>query len=354
MLPLGRTRSPARQRSAATSSCSATPLKGRSRSDPYVIGFPWWLEDPDPTERKADRFTGQARYAGIMLGYAVLALLGLRYFPPSWTTSPADVATSAFLAPAWLGVFRGVSALLVLAVILYLVFGPAKSQSESRLDGNEIFLRISGWWRLGGLTQSGWILVGLYMALASALTFAVWLNPDASANKQPSTLACAASSLLGVAFGFSLLITTVVTFVLVPLDHAAGHSVAGYFGTADLILHNANVALMTLEVLLGSLAVDFRSCLCRTCPCLLARPLLVSLALSPLSLCGPLALRAKPPVPATLHVFSRSDVAFVVLFGCAYLVWHQFVRYRLTRTLIYSFLSWQCQHSKTKKMLHCT
>lgn len=232
-----------------------------------------------------------------MLGYAVLALLGLRYFPPSWTTSPADVATSAFLAPAWLGVFRGVSALLVLAVILYLVFGPAKSQSESRLDGNEIFLRISGWWRLGGLTQSGWILVGLYMALASALTFAVWLNPDASANKQPSTLACAASSLLGVAFGFSLLITTVVTFVLVPLDHAAGHSVAGYFGTADLILHNANVALMTLEVLLGSLAVDF------------------------------------------------SDVAFVVLFGCAYLVWHQFVRYRLTRTLIYSFLSWQSPHA---------
>jgi hypothetical protein len=34
-------------------------------------------------------------------------------------------------------------------------------------------------------------------------------------------------------------------------------------------------------------------------------------------------------------------VAFVVLVGCVYLLWHQFIRYRLTRTLIYPFLSWQ-------------
>ena len=34
-------------------------------------------------------------------------------------------------------------------------------------------------------------------------------------------------------------------------------------------------------------------------------------------------------------------MAFVVLVGCVYLLWHQFIRYRLTRTLIYPFLSWQ-------------
>jgi len=262
-----------------------------------VIGAPWWLDDPDPSERTSDWATGQARYAGIMLGYAALALLGLRFFPPVWTTSPADVAASALLSPAWLCGFRAAAALLVLLLVLHLVLGPAKTQSESRLDGSEVFLRIGGCWRLGGLTQLGWILVGCYFALSSWLTYAVWLDPTAPAHQHPSTLSCAASSLLGVAFGFSLLITTVVTFVLVPLDHAAGHSLLGYFRPDELILHNANVALMTLDVLVNSLSVDF------------------------------------------------GDVAFVVLVGCVYLLWHQFIRYRLTRTLIYPFLSWQSPHA---------
>jgi len=182
-----------------------------------VIGVPWWLDDPDPSERTSDWATGQARYAGIMLGYAALALLGLRYFPPAWTTSPADVAASALLSPAWLcgsnpnpnpspspspnpnphphpnpnpnpkqawlcG-FRAAAALLVLLLVLHLVLGPPKTQSESRLDGSEIFLRIGGCWRLGGLTQCGWILVGCYFGLSSWLTRAVWLDPTAPAHE---------------------------------------------------------------------------------------------------------------------------------------------------------------------------
>ena len=51
--------------------------------------------------------------------------------------------------------------------------------------------------------------VGCYFALSSWLTYAVWLDPAAPAHQHPSALSCAASSLLGVAFGFSLLITTV-------------------------------------------------------------------------------------------------------------------------------------------------
>ena len=30
--------------------------------------------------------------------------------------------------------------------------------------------------------------------------------------------------------------------MLVPLEHAAGHSVLGYFRPEELVLHNANVA----------------------------------------------------------------------------------------------------------------
>ena len=162
-MPARRTpsRSPAKARpTKASAAAPAAALQGRSRDHPYVIGEPWWLEDPDASERTSDWATGQARYAGIMLGYAALALLGLRFFPPAWTTAPADVAASALLSPAWLCGLRAAAALLVLLLVLHLVLGPAKTQSESRLDGSEVFLRIGGCWRLGGLTQCGWILVG--------------------------------------------------------------------------------------------------------------------------------------------------------------------------------------------------
>ena len=157
--PARRAASPATARPTKAARTAAA-LQGRSRDHPYVIGVPWWLDDPDPSERTSDWATGQARYAGIMLGYAALALLGLRFFPPAWTTAPADVAASALLSPAWLCGLRAAAALLVLLLVLHLVLGPAKTQSESRLDGSEVFLRIGGCWRLGGLTQCGWILVG--------------------------------------------------------------------------------------------------------------------------------------------------------------------------------------------------
>lgn len=275
------------------------PQPGRTPELAHTIGKPWWLDDPDPTERDAStaRFVGQGRFACIMALYAVLAALALKFAPPVWTTTAADVARSSVLPAEWLGAFRATGALLVLAVVLSLMLGPPKCQSETTLDGRELFLRIGGAWQLGGLTQTGWVLIGLYLAVSSYVTWTVWASPDDEAHKTPSSLACGLSSLLGVAFGFSLLITMVVTFLLVPLEHSAGHSVAGYFGRNDLIMHNANVGLMTLEVLLGSLSIDMR------------------------------------------------DLAFVVLFGCSYLVWHQFIRYRYTRTLIYSFLSWQSPHA---------
>jgi len=219
------------------------PQPGRTPELAHKIGQPWWLDDPDPTERDASatRFVGQGRFACIMAGYALLAAALLTFFPPVWTTTAADVAYSSVLPAEWLGAFRAAGALLVLAVVLSLTLGPAKCQSETTLDGRELFLRIGGAWQLGGLTQTGWVLIGLYLAVSSYVTFAVWASPGDAAHRLPSSLACGLNSLLGVGFGFSLLITMVVTFVLVPLEHSQGHSVAGYFGLNDLIMHNRMV-----------------------------------------------------------------------------------------------------------------
>ena len=89
------------------------------------------------------------------LGRAVRTACGTYRVP----CGAPQVAASALLSSAWLCGLRAAAALLVLLLVLHLVLGPPKTQSENRLDGSEVFLRIGGCWRLGGLTQCGWILV---------------------------------------------------------------------------------------------------------------------------------------------------------------------------------------------------
>ena len=128
-------RSPAKARPARATAAAPVALPGRSREHPLVIGEPWWVDDPDPSERTSDWATGQARYAGIMLGYAALALLGLRYFPPAWTTSPADVAASAPPSPAWPCGFRAAAAPPGLLLVLHRGLGPAQAPPRAGRDG---------------------------------------------------------------------------------------------------------------------------------------------------------------------------------------------------------------------------
>ena len=52
-----------------------------------------------------------------------------------------------------------------------------------------------------------------------------------------------------------------------------------------------------------------------------------------------------------LHVDVR-DIAYCLLFGGAYVFWHQFVRYHRTRTLLYFFLNWQVASPHVSPYLH--
>ena len=99
------------------------------------------------------------------------------------------------------------------------------------------------------------------------------------------------STLVLTAACSSRVLTVVVSFVLIPAsvrDTVEGP--IGLFRFDELLQHNLNIAIVVGEVLLNEIHVSVR------------------------------------------------DAPYALLFGCAYLVWHQYVRFALTRTLIYFFL----------------
>ena len=105
--------------------------------------------------------------------------------------------------------------------------------------------------------------------------------------------------LLGVSSTYAMMVTTIVTFVLIPSKarRAKALQLDLFCGFFPLIMHNANLILMVAELLLSGMHVDAR------------------------------------------------HLPFAILFGATYACWHQFVRWRLTHTLVYYFLSWKHPHS---------
>ena len=143
------------------------------------------------------------------------------------------------------------------------------------------------------------MLIVLYFGFASWVSWRVYLSPSAASHAAPSFAANMAVLLLGVSSTYAMMVTTIVTFVLIPSKarRAKALQLDLFCGFFPLIMHNANLILMVAELLLSGMHVDAR------------------------------------------------HLPFAILFGATYACWHQFVRWRLTHTLVYYFLSWKHPHS---------
>ena len=181
------------------------------------LGEPWWI-DINPRDAPPAAAPGLTRYLATMVVLA-LAMLGslivsARAQLLTWTTSTADVAASPVLGRRGLAVWRCLAALGVSGVSLNLALRETRSQLED-LDRRGRDFSYSGAWRFQGLTGWAWLLINVYFTLVACLTLA----PTSTV---PSAAACIAETLLGAAFAFSLLVTSVVTFVLIPSKQRAG------------------------------------------------------------------------------------------------------------------------------------
>ena len=128
------------------------------------------------------------------------------------------------------------------------------------------------------------------------MSVSVYLLPDAPSHASPSFAANMAVLLLGLSSTYAMMVTTIVSFVLIP-SRARRETGYLFYSFFPLVMHNANLALMVAELLISGMHVD------------------------------------------------EHHLPFAILFGSAYVLWHQLVRWRLTHTLLYFFLSWKHPHT---------
>lgn len=256
--------------------------------DALTLGDPWWEADQDELSRPPA--PGKSRYLAATAAIGVVSVGSLLASTHNgalrWTATAADVASSPLL-PWWSFALWRVFATLGVSALSVRHYCTETLGVIEDLDRRGRLFRYRGFWRFQGLTGVSWLLLNAYFVLATVLT----LRPS-TATRVSSVAACAAQVLMSTSWALALLVTTVVTFWLIPARVSANLSVDEYYNFNALVMHNANVWLMGIDVWLSTVKVD-----------LLQLP-----------------------------------IATIV--GVLYIFWHQSLRYARTRTLLYHFLNW--------------
>eukprot|EP00325_Prymnesiales_sp_UTEX-LB-985_P023494 CAMPEP_0174733574 /NCGR_PEP_ID=MMETSP1094-20130205/61597_1 /TAXON_ID=156173 /ORGANISM="Chrysochromulina brevifilum, Strain UTEX LB 985" /LENGTH=320 /DNA_ID=CAMNT_0015936261 /DNA_START=26 /DNA_END=988 /DNA_ORIENTATION=- len=254
------------------------------------LGTPWWEHDAYEASQTQKNQVGLGWYAVYLLVFAAGALVSLFAFPTPCNDTLASFDAVDSLPSMILFAYRVGAFSLIAYTLITRCFVEVEVRMET-LARREIVAISHGLWRFQGLTQWQFALIGIYFGAAASIQYCLITEmPQVHA---PSGLACAASTLLGVALSLALLTTVIVTFVLIPSKMKQGHSVDSFFQRGDLIMHNLNSLLLLVDLL---------------------------------------ASRTR------IHL---TDLPYTVLVGCIYVTFHHYIRFPRTRTLLYFFLSWQ-------------
>ena len=253
------------------------------------LGDPWWLYDKDELSRELEAAPRRQYFAvvGCVATLCVSSLIwSTRKGALRWAATPWQAARSPVLTAGVLIAWRVAAAIGITSLTVARACRASTGVLED-LDRRGRGFRYSGIWRFQGLTSWSWLLINAYFLLTAGLT----VQPSPSKHAA-SVVAGACRALMGSAFAFALLVTSVVSFVLIPSRRDRQIGLSEYFRPQALVMHNANVALMGVEVWVSGMAVQLHQL--------------------------PLAL----------------------LFGCLYVTYHNGWRYQRTRTLLYFFLNW--------------
>ena len=258
------------------------------------LGDRWWERDSIESAATATCSEGLGWYAVYIFLYVCCAVALLVAAPSACIATPASYLPVASVPPIALLSFRAGFAVFVAFVTVRRTFIECDTEEETLEPRRKIATISHGWWRLCGLTQWQFMTIGVYFALALRVQHgAMSAGRDAAWLHAPSALACVTSTVLGVAFSLAFLTTTVVTFVLVPSKIKNGVSARNFFFFDELVMHNANSFVLVVDLLLSNQRIQL------------------------------------------------TDLPYTVMFMVVYGVFHHYVRYPRTRTLLYFFLSWK-------------
>jgi len=106
--------------------------------------------------------------------------------------------------------------------------------------------------RLAAFTMWHFALIGISYAVSGAAT---WIH--SSGGTVPEWILISSPILFTTSFASAILVTCVITFQIVPDNLAKGLPVSRLFTWYEIVMHNANVALMGFSLLINGMQVEW-------------------------------------------------------------------------------------------------
>jgi hypothetical protein len=187
------------------------------------------------------------RFAGVAVVVASIissAVWWWVYHPGSPEISLRQVATSDFVPLGVVVLFRCACA-AVAFYTLWCVYSDNEGLEMQYLEAQVTLRRLGRW-----TTFTVWCftLFFVYFTFAAYCSGAVLVGRGATV---PSQVVGATLVLFEISYPMSLLVTATVTFVLVPVARRYHHSMDRMFRWRALIMHNGNVLMMQLAMLMA-------------------------------------------------------------------------------------------------------
>ena len=205
-----------------------------------------WLREYGESDRRLETAALTTFMLLAMIYYIVTSGVG------EVSQTQSQIAGSQYLPDILLALFRTVAAVLALFTLVSICIDEEGSVSlpvfyDSRQRGEVVLL---GAHRLIPFTVWSFAAFGLYFTIAAASSWVLVLGGEV-----PGWALASAPLAFATACGTALLVTVVVTFYLIPSNAAKGYDVSKYFEWHEVLMHNGNVIILGLELVLGGTGI---------------------------------------------------------------------------------------------------
>jgi hypothetical protein len=205
-----------------------------------------WLREYGESDRRLETAALTTFMLLAMIYYIVTSGVG------EVSQTQSQIAGSQYLPDILLALFRTVAAVLALFTLVSICIDEEGSVSlpvfyDSRQRGEVVLL---GAHRLIPYTVWSFAAFGLYFTIAAASSWVLVLGGEV-----PGWALTSAPLAFATACGTALLVTVVVTFYLIPSNAAKGYDVSKYFEWHEVLMHNGNVIIIGLELVLGGIGI---------------------------------------------------------------------------------------------------
>ncbi len=164
-----------------------------------------------------------------------------------------QVATSGIVSDEVLGSFRVACSALVIITLSWVALDP-KGSGDFPLYYKEretLPRKVVGPTRLAAFTMWHFALIGVSFGVSGAAT---WIH--ASGGSVPEWILISAPILFSTSYACAILVTCVISFHIIGDNLAKGHRVSNLFTWYEIVMHNANVAILGVSLLVNGMDVE--------------------------------------------------------------------------------------------------